>query len=292
MIEALKRLVTDVSRVAEEVEGSFEKPGEYFRFSVDQGMQGVTLEEWNKIGDVRIHTEQYLLRPICQKVDQIVDLLIAGRAYDIATDAPKHTTTSNSAFSTDPAKRVINYTNEKLPSDQPTQDVIQRRISRAKNRYHKCYSIASLQSVDSKDETKYMTASDEAMENHRYSMVSPRDKEWMSTMKHIAFEHYAQGRMSDAESVMTDMLQLQKRLIGPDHPRTLSTRHNLAAACHAQGKFCLAEKLYKKTMKIRKRVLGPGHTNTLATMHNLSATYHSQRKFEAAEDLCMKTAVI
>ncbi|CCX32862.1 Similar to hypothetical protein PIIN_01538 [Piriformospora indica DSM 11827]; acc. no. CCA67711 [Pyronema omphalodes CBS 100304] len=61
IIEVLKRLATDATRVSEEVGHSFaDKPNRYFRFNVHQRMQAITLEEWQKLSEVRAHTEQYL----------------------------------------------------------------------------------------------------------------------------------------------------------------------------------------------------------------------------------------
>ncbi|KAF8251751.1 FabD/lysophospholipase-like protein, partial [Wilcoxina mikolae CBS 423.85] len=51
IIEVLKKLATDSDRVAEEMEQQYKNiPGIYFRLNVEQGMQGITLEEWKKLG--------------------------------------------------------------------------------------------------------------------------------------------------------------------------------------------------------------------------------------------------
>ncbi|KAI5813017.1 acyl transferase/acyl hydrolase/lysophospholipase [Pyronema omphalodes] len=80
IIEVLKRLATDATRVAEEVGQSFaDRPNRYFRFNVHQGMQAITLEEWQKLSEVRAHTEQYLREvSISRDIDTLVDVIIGG----------------------------------------------------------------------------------------------------------------------------------------------------------------------------------------------------------------------
>lgn len=77
IIEVLKKLATDSDRVAEEMEQQYKNiPGIYFRLNVEQGMQGITLEEWKKLGEVRAHTMQYLRRVrVSKEVDDLVNAL-------------------------------------------------------------------------------------------------------------------------------------------------------------------------------------------------------------------------
>jgi hypothetical protein len=53
----------------------------YFRFNVEQGMQGVTLAEGEKLGEVTQHTMQYLQRSaVNQKVNAAVEAIRRQRA--------------------------------------------------------------------------------------------------------------------------------------------------------------------------------------------------------------------
>lgn len=58
----LQALATDCERTAQEMASKFETyPDVYFRFNVDQGLQDVELDAWEKIRLVVAHTRQYLL---------------------------------------------------------------------------------------------------------------------------------------------------------------------------------------------------------------------------------------
>jgi hypothetical protein len=63
VLDVLKTVATDPNHIAHEMEKEFETrygPGVYFRFNVEQGMQGITLEKWEKLGEIMEHTKQYL----------------------------------------------------------------------------------------------------------------------------------------------------------------------------------------------------------------------------------------
>jgi myo-inositol-1-phosphate synthase len=79
-IDVLKKLATDANRVAEELEQEYKNiPGIYFRLNVEQGMQGITLEEWKRLDEVTAHTRQYLQTvKVSKEVDDLVNAL-AGR---------------------------------------------------------------------------------------------------------------------------------------------------------------------------------------------------------------------
>jgi predicted acylesterase/phospholipase RssA len=76
-ITVLKRLATDSEKTAEDFEKRFKNvPGVYFRLNVEQGMQGITLEEWKKLDEVTTHTIQYMQKvKVSEEVDNLVNVL-------------------------------------------------------------------------------------------------------------------------------------------------------------------------------------------------------------------------
>ncbi|CAE6459942.1 unnamed protein product [Rhizoctonia solani] len=59
-ILAMKNIATDSERVAQEMALRFQKTNNvYFRFSVDQGLQGVKLSEWERLSEIAVHTIAY-----------------------------------------------------------------------------------------------------------------------------------------------------------------------------------------------------------------------------------------
>jgi hypothetical protein len=54
-------------------------PGVYYRLNVERGLESVSLEEWEKLGEVKTYTLEYLNQDdISQKIDEIVTALIGG----------------------------------------------------------------------------------------------------------------------------------------------------------------------------------------------------------------------
>lgn len=52
-------------------------PGLYHRLNVDQGLENVSLEEWEELGEVKTHTMAYLTGDdVSREVDEIVNALV------------------------------------------------------------------------------------------------------------------------------------------------------------------------------------------------------------------------
>ena len=68
-----------------------------------------------------------------------------------------------------------------------------------------------------------------------------------------------------------ELLDLQRRVLGPEHPSTLNTMDNLAASLLGQGKHAEAEQMFRELLDVQRRVLGPEHPDTLATVSNLAS---------------------
>jgi len=86
LVTVLKQIATDCESAAEDIEKRFKRSTNvYFRFNVEQGIQGVTLAEWEKLGEVTQHTVQYIEKSVVnQKIDAAVKA-IRGRKAVIGT---------------------------------------------------------------------------------------------------------------------------------------------------------------------------------------------------------------
>ena len=67
---------------------------------------------------------------------------------------------------------------------------------------------------------------------------------------------------------MRQVINMRKKLLGPEHPHTLDHMGHLASI-YGQNE---AEQLGLQVMDIRKKLLGPGHPDTLTSMANLATT--------------------
>ena len=98
---------------------------------------------------------------------------------------------------------------------------------------------------------------------------------------------YEDGRQNKAEASIIEVLEIEKRVFGVEHPSTLTSMGNLATIYQHQGRLREAEELQLQLQLIetRKRVLSEEHLNTLMSMANLALIYQNQGHWKKAEDL-------
>lgn len=79
--KALANIATDTEEKHEDLQRRFRQRQEiYHRFNVDQGLQNVTLDEWNKLGAVKSHTQVYLgSEAVKSKLKEAVKVLVDQR---------------------------------------------------------------------------------------------------------------------------------------------------------------------------------------------------------------------
>jgi hypothetical protein len=78
LINALARMATDSEAEAAEIKEKYRNcTGLYHRLNVDRGLESISLEEWEKLGEVKTHTTAYLNdQDVSREVDEIVKALI------------------------------------------------------------------------------------------------------------------------------------------------------------------------------------------------------------------------
>jgi len=86
VVNAMRKIATDCEESAEAAARRFEHtPGTYFRFNVDQGLQDVRLEQWDKLDEVRAHTGQYIRKMDVNPRLKAAVVCICGRQGVIPT---------------------------------------------------------------------------------------------------------------------------------------------------------------------------------------------------------------
>lgn len=77
LIKVLAKLATDTEAEARDMENRFQNcPGVYHRLNVNSGLEEISLEEWEKLGDVKQHTMTYLGdAAVSKEIDTIVNAL-------------------------------------------------------------------------------------------------------------------------------------------------------------------------------------------------------------------------
>lgn len=82
LIKVLANMATDSEAEAAAMEARYHNcPGLYHRLNVERGLEEISLEEWEKLGEVKAHTVEYLgADEISQSIDAIVDALVGTPA--------------------------------------------------------------------------------------------------------------------------------------------------------------------------------------------------------------------
>jgi len=79
-----------------------------------------------------------------------------------------------------------------------------------------------------------------------------------------------EGHFVEAESLYRETLDIERRVLGPEHPATLSLMSGLAVVLSAEGHYAEAEKLERETLEIRRRRFGPDHPDTAGSTYDLA----------------------
>lgn len=77
IINALKQMATSSRKVAARLNSRFGDDGQYFRFNVDQGLQDITLSDWEKSSTISAHTRNYLAENE-RSINKFVENLLGG----------------------------------------------------------------------------------------------------------------------------------------------------------------------------------------------------------------------
>jgi len=88
-----------------------------------------------------------------------------------------------------------------------------------------------------------------------------------------AAKYHAQGQGVRPEKLYLQALELQQRLLGPDHPDIAHTLNNLALYYKALGRLAEARPLYERALAMFRKTEGASHADTAATMYNLAQLF-------------------
>jgi predicted RNA-binding protein len=76
LIDVLKEFTKSSESVAKDVDSKYKKfPGLVHRLDVDKGLEKVSLDEWDRMGEVKSHTGKYLER---DDVDHRIETIVAA----------------------------------------------------------------------------------------------------------------------------------------------------------------------------------------------------------------------
>ena len=82
-----------------------------------------------------------------------------------------------------------------------------------------------------------------------------------------------------------EALEVQRRVLGQEHPHTLASMTCLAIVLRHKGQWQEAEQMHREALEAKRKVLGQEHPCTLASMNDLANVLQDQGKWEEAEKL-------
>ena len=93
------------------------------------------------------------------------------------------------------------------------------------------------------------------------------------------------GDWKNAEQFQVQVMDMRKKLLGPEHLDTLMSMDKLACTYINQGKWNEAEELTAHVIDMKKNLLGPDNPHTITSMGNMAIIYSKQGKWNEAEQL-------
>jgi tetratricopeptide (TPR) repeat protein len=104
-------------------------------------------------------------------------------------------------------------------------------------------------------------------------------------MNNLAKVYRDEGKLDQAEPLVSRVLEAYKRTLGEQHPYTLLAMSNLGVLYRSEGKYDQGAILLRKALEERRRTLGDEHANTLYSMYQLARLYVEQGNDDQAEPL-------
>ena len=117
-----------------------------------------------------------------------------------------------------------------------------------------------------------------------------QDPELQAQMLRVMGQVYGNlGLYVRARELLTQALDIRRRVLGPSDPQTLTSMDDLVLNLNREGHYRDAEKLQRETLELRRRVVGPEHPDTLRSMSSLSNTLALEGRYPEAEKLQRET---
>jgi tetratricopeptide (TPR) repeat protein len=111
----------------------------------------------------------------------------------------------------------------------------------------------------------------------------PIQKEVSETMHQLAVLRMMQGRLSEAESLIEEVVQLRERIDGTERLAVARSLLVKGAILEEQGKLELAQKCNLECLSIREAAFGLTHADVADTLYYVGDLYKKQGRLEDAE---------
>ena len=94
-----------------------------------------------------------------------------------------------------------------------------------------------------------------------------------------------EARYGEARTLLTKVLEIRERVLGPEDLLVATTLSFLASSCKATGDYASAEPLYLRALKIEQKALGPDHPAVALELTELGGLYLAKGDYLKAEEV-------
>ena len=91
-----------------------------------------------------------------------------------------------------------------------------------------------------------------------------------------------EGQYTEAEQLMRQTLQMERRTLGPQYYDTLITMDNLGELLKTEKQYSEAEKTYREELEGWRKAVGPSHPDTALAAYSLACDLALEGKQEQA----------
>ncbi|KAL0938898.1 protein kinase subdomain-containing protein [Colletotrichum truncatum] len=115
--------------------------------------------------------------------------------------------------------------------------------------------------------------------------IGPGHRMTMSATSNIAALRSAKGEHESADEMWRQVLEVDERFRGNEHPITLQSKRNVAVGCVKLERLDEAEKILREVLDASDRVLWRTHLDTLVTIECLAGVLYQMDQSKEAEEL-------
>jgi eukaryotic-like serine/threonine-protein kinase len=127
----------------------------------------------------------------------------------------------------------------------------------------------------------------ESLYDSRRRLEAP-DADVSRSANNLAVGYMAVGRLTEAEALFGEAVDLNSRSLGDEHPRSIATLTNLARVTGMLGDHELADSRFDRALELSRAVNGDDHRGTLITMHFRAEMYRDSERADRAEALWLE----
>jgi len=178
-----------------------------------------------------------------------------------------------------------------------TQTIELRRITRERDRANRITTFMTrMFEVSNPSEARGNSVTareilDKASQDIQSGMA--KDPELQAQMMSImANTYHSLGVFSRAQPLAERAVDIDRRVLGPNHPDTLQSTVRLANILRDRGHLAEAEKMLRATLPIEEQVFGPEAPETLSSMTRMGAVLFDEGKYAEAEKIKRETLTI